>query len=420
MTFVQPDMFAAPEPHVFQVREINEAVRQVLEEGFGEIFVEGEISNAKQQAASGHWYFSLKDEAAEIGAVMFRGDAAQLRFRPENGLAVRVRGKLNVYVPRGRYQVQVRSMEPVGQGALELAFKQLKEKLALEGLFDAERKRSLPRFPHRIALVTSPSGAAVRDVLTTLAGRWPLALVLVVPVQVQGDAAPREIVQALDLVSRSGVADVLLLVRGGGSLEDLWAFNDERVARAIAACRIPVVTGIGHEVDFTIADFVADRRAATPTAAAAAAVPHRDEMQRWLAQTEHRAARALRRRLELPKQRLESLLGSYAFRRMRGLVPEHLQTVDGRLDRLERGLRLQLERRAERMRALTAQLDALGPRRVLERGYTYCVDAATGIVVSRATATHAGQELRVQFADGTQQARILAPYAGSEAKGEQT
>jgi len=411
MSFVQADLFASGEsPVVYRVREINDAARRLLDEGFGELTVEGEISNCKQHA--GHWYFSLKDEFAELGAVMFQSDAAALRFRPQNGLAVRVRGRLGIYVPKGKYQIQVRAMRPVGQGALELAFKQLKEKLEAEGLFDPARKRALPRFPRCVALVTSPSGAAVRDLLTTLAGRWPLARILVVPVQVQGDAAPREIADALALVSRTRAADVVLVARGGGSLEDLWAFNDERVARAIVACRVPVVTGIGHETDFTIADFVADRRAPTPTAAAAAAVPSQDEVRRILREAELRSARALRRRLELPRQRLESLLRGWGFRRMRGLVPEHLQTLDLRLERAERALQLGLERRRERVQAQWAQLQALGPQRVLERGYTYCVDASTGDIVAQAAAARPGQDLHLHFADGVRAARVAdAPPA---------
>lgn len=397
---------ALREPRAFKVREINEAVRGLLEEGFGEILVEGEISNCKQQAASGHWYFSLKDEVAELNAVMFRGDATRLRFRPENGVMVQARGRLNVYVAKGRYQLQVRDMVPVGQGALELAFKQLKEKLAAEGLFDAGRKRALPRFPRCVALITSGDGAAIRDMLTTLGSRWPLVRILVVPVAVQGEPAPREIVQALALVSRHGAADVVLLGRGGGSLEDLWAFNDERVARAIAACRVPVVTGVGHETDFTIADFVADRRAPTPTGAAAAVVPHRDELRAWLGTAEQRAARGLRRRLEIPRQRLDHLLQSYGFRRMRSFVPESMQNLDARLERAERALRLGIERRGERLAAHQAQLQALGPQRVLERGYTYVVDAATGEIVPSAAAARTGQDVRVHFADHARAARL--------------
>jgi exodeoxyribonuclease VII large subunit len=405
---VQTELFATREAApVYRVREINEAVRALLDEGFGEITVAGEISNAKQQASSGHWYFSLKDDAAELAVVMFRSDAAALRFQPENGLMVHARGRLGLYVKRGTYQMQVRGMQPVGQGALELAFRQLREKLEGEGLFELARKRSLPRLPRCIAVVTSPTGAAIRDVLTTLARRWPLARVLVVPVQVQGEQAPRDIVAALARIDRSRLADVVLLVRGGGSLEDLWAFNDEGVARAIAAARTPIVTGVGHESDITIADLVADERGATPTAAATRVVPSADEARKWLRQIDLRSAGALRRRLELPRQRLDALQQSYGLRRLRFLVPEHRQTLDARSERLERAMRLLLERASDRLRARTDHLQALAPRRVLERGYAYVVDAATDTLVPRAAAARADQDVRVVFADGARAARVL-------------
>jgi len=410
---VQTDLFAPREPHVYRVSDLNEAVRVLLDESFGEIHVEGEISNAKQQAGSGHWYFVLKEDGAEIQAVMFRSDAQALRFRPENGLQVRARGRLGLFVRRGTYQIQVRGLVPVGQGALELAFRQLREKLDGEGLFDPARKRGLPRLPRCIAVVTSPTGAAVRDVLATLAGRWPLARVVVVPAQVQGDAAPGEIVRALALVDRARIADVVLLVRGGGSLEDLWAFNDERVARAIASARTPVVTGVGHEVDVTIADLVADRRGATPTAAAALVVPSHDDARRWLQQVDVRAARALRRRLELPRQRLQALLASYGMRRLRFLVPEQRQALDGRCERLEKALRNGLVRAGERLVARSDRLIALGPQRVLERGYAFVVDAASGDVVARAAAARSGQDVHIVFADAARAARMGAAVAAT-------
>lgn len=417
--FQQPDLFATPpEPHVYTVRELNEVVRQMLEAGFGDVVVEGEISNARLQA-SGHWYFTLKDESAQLGAVLFRGDALALRFRPENGLHVRATGRLNLYVPQGKYQIQVRRLVPVGQGALELAFRQLCDRLRAEGLFEPARKRALPRFPRRVAVVTSPTGAAVRDMLATLAQRWPLAQVLVVPVSVQGDGAPGEIVRALRALESAPRCDVVLLGRGGGSLEDLWAFNDEGVARAIAACRVPVVTGVGHEVDTTIADLVADRRAATPTAAAALAVPHRDEIRTLLGHLDARMGRGLRRQLEAPRNRLAALWSSFGVRRLRFLVPEHVQTLDGLQERLERGVRSCWRDHAQRLAALGSQLQALSPRNVLERGYTYCVDRATGRVVARAAQASAGQELALHFADGQRTAQVLpqdaagTPAAGS-------
>lgn len=402
---VQPDLFARTEPRIYSVREINEVVRTLLADAFGDVVVEGEISNAKQHS-SGHWYFTLKDEAAQLAAVLFRADAAAVRFSIDNGLAVRATGRLSVYAAQGKFQIVVRGLVPVGQGALELAFRQLQAKLQAEGLFDASRKRPLPAFPHTVALVTSPSGAAVRDMLTTLRARWPVARVLIVPVAVQGEAAPGEIRQGIERLNALDAAQVIVVARGGGSLEDLWAFNDESVARAIAGSRIPVVSGVGHEVDFTIADFVADARAATPTAAAALVVPHQDEIRNALAQLDRRAGRALRRRCELPRQRLAACLASYGMRRLRLWVPELVQALDERMDRLERSSRRALEGERTRLGASWTHLLALGPQRVLERGYTYCRDELAGRVVGRAAETRPGQELVVQFADGARPMRV--------------
>ncbi|MGA9366661.1 MAG: exodeoxyribonuclease VII large subunit, partial [Steroidobacteraceae bacterium] len=260
----EPD--PAPGRSVYTVSRLNQEVRVLLERGLGVIWVEGELSNFSQPA-SGHWYFSLKDRDAQVRCAMFRVKNALLGFTPKAGQHVIARGRVSLYEPRGEYQLIIDHLEEAGVGALQREFERLKAKLAAEGLFASEHKRKLPRFPRRIAVVTSPSGAAVRDVLNILARRFPPAAVLVYPTAVQGVAAAPAIVQALQLASARMDCDVLILARGGGSLEDLWSFNDERVARAIRACAIPVVTGIGHEIDFTIADFAADARAPTPSGA---------------------------------------------------------------------------------------------------------------------------------------------------------
>jgi exodeoxyribonuclease VII large subunit len=401
---VQPDLFESA-PRVYTVTQINERVRALLDEAFGELYVEGEVSNARRHT-SGHWYFTLKDAQSQLDAVLFRMEAQALRFEVENGLRVRACGRLTLYPPQGRYQLQVQSLLPVGTGLLELAFRQLKEKLQREGLFAAGRKRPLPRFPARVALITSPTGAAVRDMITTLTSRWPLVHIRVVPVAVQGVGAADEIVRALGFVNRNRAAEVIVVGRGGGSLEDLAAFNAEGVARAIAASRIPVVSAVGHEVDFTIADFVADQRAATPTAAATLVVPHRDEVATFLREGTRRAARALRRRCELERHRLEKMRGSFAFRRPRLLLQERAQTLDVRREPLLRGVRAVLERRRATLAAARGRLQALSPRGVLERGFTYCVDAESGSVVARAEQTRPRQPLHIHFADGTAPARI--------------
>jgi len=406
---VQPDLFAGPsEPRGFSVSEINERVRRLLDEAFGEVHVEGEISGARQHA-SGHWYFTLKDAAAQLACVLFRSDAANLRFELQQGLRVRATGRLDLYTPQGKYQLKVRRLLPVGQGELELAFRQLKDKLQAEGLFAAERKKPLPRLPRRVALITSPTGAAVRDMITTLSARWPVAHILVVPVTVQGSGAAPEIVRALAFVNRVDGADVIIVGRGGGSLEDLWAFNEESVARAIAASRIPVVSAVGHETDTTISDFVADLRAATPTAAAALVAPHQEEVRLHVHTQLRRMAGALRRRAEVEQQRLQRLLQSYGFKRPGLLLQQHTQSLDAWHERLERGIRTHLERRGTELAARQGRLHALSPRGVLARGYTYCVDPETGSVVSRAARTRAQQRLHVHFADGTVPVRTEAP-----------
>ena len=256
-----------PERHIWKVSELTVRIRDLLEGAFRDLWVEGEVSNFRA-AQSGHLYFTLKDEKSQIRCVCFRDQVRGLKFRPEDGLHVTVRGSLSVYEPRGEYQIYVTHIEPVGLGALQLAFEQLKKKLAAEGLFDAGRKKPLPVLPRCIGVVTSPTGAAIRDILRVLKRRFPNVHVSLYPVKVQGEGAAAEIVRAIRHFNRGSVVDVLIVARGGGSFEDLWAFNEEIVARAIAESEIPVITGIGHETDFTIADFVADLRAPTPSAAA--------------------------------------------------------------------------------------------------------------------------------------------------------
>src|ERR1700693_1156330 len=279
-----------PERKIWSVSELTARIRDLLEGNFRELLVEGEISNCRA-AQSGHIYFTLKDARAQIRCVCFRDQARLLKFRPEDGLHVTVRGSLGVYEQRGEYQIYVGTIEPVGFGALQLAFEQLKARLQAEGLFDESRKKPLPMLPQRIGLITSPTGAAVSDVLRILRQRFPNVHVLIYPVRVQGEGAAGEIAAAIAHLNRAKAVDVLLVVRGGGSLEDLWAFNEEGVARAIAASHIPIVTGVGHETDFTIADFVADVRASTPSNAAEIVVRSRQEFQRHLQELEHKISR---------------------------------------------------------------------------------------------------------------------------------
>jgi exodeoxyribonuclease VII large subunit len=286
---------SAPRP-IFTVSELNEAVRITLEGAFGHIWVTGEISNARL-ASSGHYYFVLKDRDAQVRCVCFRQEARYLKVKPQDGLAVTAGGRLSVYGARGEYQLYVESVEPLGYGALQLAFEQLKKKLEAEGLFDEKRKRPLPALPRRIGIVTSPQGAAIADILRILERRFSGLHVMLYPAMVQGEEAPRQIVRGLAHFSSTACVDVVIVGRGGGSLEDLWAFNDEQVARAIAACSVPVISAVGHQTDFTIADFVADLRAPTPSAAAELVVGRKGDLVQSLEALSERALRAIRYRL---------------------------------------------------------------------------------------------------------------------------
>lgn len=410
-------------PRLLTVSGLNSLIKRVLGDNLpGTIHLVGEISNLSRHS-SGHLYLTLKDDQGEIKAVMWKSSAAQLKFKPADGLEVVATGYVDVYGPRGQYQFYISKLEPRGVGALELAFRQLREKLEREGLFDAHRKKPPPDAPFRIALVTSPSGAAIRDLLHTIRRRFPVADVLLYPVRVQGEGAAAEISTAIELLNRHseslGGIDVLITGRGGGSLEDLWAFNDEALARAIALSPVPVVTGIGHETDFTIADFVADLRAPTPTAAAELVAPPRDQLVAVLDAHEARLNFLTRRFLEGADQTLDGVqarLGRPSAR----LVDQHrgLDTLASRLSRqtdaaLERSRTAaregeqrwnmawnrQADARRERLARAEDRLALLSPRRVLERGYALLTDPA-GDVVSSVEVVRAGQDATALLADG--------------------
>jgi exodeoxyribonuclease VII large subunit len=424
---------------VLSVREFNAAAKQVIEAGLPLLWVRGEISNFVG-ASSGHWYFSLKDEQAQVRCVMFRHKSQYLDFKPSNGMQVEVLALPTLYEARGDFQLTLERMRPAGLGALYEAFEKLKRKLEQEGLFDAERKRDLPYLPRQIGIVTSPQAAALRDVLRTLANRMPSIPVVLYPTPVQGEGAGQKIAAAIREANERGECDTLIVCRGGGSIEDLWAFNEEVVARAIATSRIPVVSGVGHETDFTIADFVADLRAATPTAAAQAAVPDGAELGQRLQQSARRLAHAalrhfesrmqqldyLQRRLVHPAQRmqqqrqhLEQLQQRLqqaqvhavqhqqwrwqALRqRLRAVRPDvaELQTRQaGYAHRLRELMAHHLERQASRLTSLQQHLQHLDPTQVLARGYSMVRDEHGKIVVDSAKIT-LGARLDVTFARG--------------------
>ena len=445
LTFDDP----RPARRIWPVRELVSQVRELIEQQYGDIWVEGEISNYRP-APSGHVYFTLKDADAQLPIVLFRRQAMLLRFRPEDGLHVLVRGRVSVYEQRGQMQLVAETMEPVGAGSLQLAFEQLKERLKAEGLFDAERKRPLPAFPRTVGIVTSPTGAVIRDFLNIVARRHSGLSVLLYPVPVQGESAPSEIESALAELNSSGLVDLIVLARGGGSLEDLAAFNSERVARAIVASSLPVVSAIGHETDFTIADFVADLRAPTPSAAAELVTEAQHKIAEHLATQSHRLERAARFQLMQIRERLthlsldrtESRISTLLYRAAQRLddlsfrleaaltaqlrerqsrvanlaaaflhhdprrsvlhAREHLADFRARLDR---SIERTLQRAAIRLGALDARLNSLSPLAVLDRGYALVL-SAEGTLVRSTSQLASGDQLTTRLADGSFLSRV--------------
>jgi len=428
-----------PRRQALTVSELTRRLQGLLETEFVDVWVEGEVSNFKR-AASGHMYFSLKDAGAQIRAVVWKADAQRLRFKPRDGMQVLARGSLRVYPPHGEYQVSVQALEPLGKGSLAQAFEELKERLEKEGLFAQGRKRSLPLLPRRIAVVTSPTGAVIRDILRVLHRRYPTLEVLVYPVRVQGEGAAGEIARAIPALNRLGGLDVVILARGGGSLEDLWAFNEESVARAIAASRIPTLSAVGHETDVTIADFVADVRAPTPSAAAELVVQPREELQarvnaagnrlraRVEAAAAHRVFAAEQGRLHVRAQRVDELVrrGERALvrrletsRERAGRKRERLEVlrwdrqlaarrerVARRVERLHGLLRSRVDQRRARLAGMAGRLEGLSPLAVLGRGYALVWDEATGVLLRDAGETEVGHELRVRLHKGTVRATV--------------
>ncbi|HXG09421.1 MAG TPA: exodeoxyribonuclease VII large subunit [Gemmataceae bacterium] len=390
---------------VLSVSELTSEVKGVLEEAFPAVWVAGEVSNLKKHT-SGHWYLTLKDAESQLGAVIYRGVNLRLRFDLRNGMKVIAFGRLMIYAPQGVYQLQVEKVQPEGIGPLELALRQRKEKLFRLGYFDPKRKKRLPRFPRRVVLVTSPTGAAVRDMLEVLGRRWPLAEVWVCPVPVQGDGAAEQIAEAIHRLNRMRGLDVMIIGRGGGSLEDLWEFNEECVAQAIFQSRIPVVTGIGHETDVTIADLVADCRALTPTQAASLVAPDRQEIAQDLADREARLRAAIIRRLEVARTRLNDLARRRSFRRPLERVREGEQRLDEWAERLWRAGRLRLERARQKLEATAARLESLSPLNVLGRGYSLTRMESDRSVVRSAAQVRPGDRLLTLLHSGSVVSRV--------------
>jgi exodeoxyribonuclease VII large subunit len=398
MTNLQLPLFT---PQPWTVRGLTEQIQLVLESDpqLQDVWLSGEISNLSR-AASGHLYFTLKDERAAINCVMWRTAAGRLPWQPAQGAAVLAHGHVSVYAARGLYQLYVDQLQPAGLGDLHARFEQLRDRLRAEGLFDEARKRPLPPFPRVLGVVTSPQAAAYRDVLNVLRRRYPLVRVLLAPTLVQGDQAPAQIVAALRALDDREDVDLILVVRGGGSLEELWAFNNEGVARAIVGCRHPVVSGVGHETDFTITDFVADVRAPTPSAAAELAVPDRTELQErtggWAVQLED----AMRQRLAQAREALSQRQRDLHRLSPKGRVDAHRQRVDDFTQRADRALGHALALRRASLAGLQARLAALSPLATLERGYAVVRREDSGAIVRSVAQVDAGDALLIEVHDG--------------------
>lgn len=385
---------------VVTVTQLNQYVKSLLDGNplLSSVYISGEISNFTNHYKSGHLYFTLKDENAAVKAVMFKGQASKLTFEPESGMKVIVRARVSLYDRDGAYQIYVDAMQPDGVGALQKAYEQLKAKLEKEGLFDEKCKKPLPRFPQKVGVITAETGAAVRDIINVLGRRYPLAEIVLCPVLVQGDGAPPQLIEALKRLNDQNAADVIIIGRGGGSIEDLWAFNDEGVARAVAASNIPVISAVGHETDFTICDFVADLRAPTPSAAAELAVPDQNELAVLVGHLVGRASAALDFRLKRERQRLETLTKSRALAAPQTLVEEQQMRLDYSVKNLQTAFGATVAGEQKRLSAAAAKLDALSPLKVLGRGYA--IARKGDVVVHSVKDVSSGDRLTVRLADG--------------------
>ena len=408
----------AGEQMIFSVSEANNFIKALLDAvpQLQTIFVRGEISNYKCYP-SGHHYFTLKDEGSALRCVMFRGMAAKLRFRPENGMKVVAFGRIGVFPRDGGYQLYCSDLSVQGVGDLHVAFEQLKEALGKEGLFDPAHKKPLPKYPRRIAIITSSAGAAVHDMLRILKARWPMSEVVLLPVRVQGAEAPAEIAGALRYANKWKVADLIITGRGGGSIEDLWAFNDERVARAIYASDLPVISAIGHEPDVTISDFVADARASTPSNAAEIAVPEQKELRRRLDTLSARMEQSAQKRVKALRERYEALARSRVLRDPMAFIDDKRLLLDYTQRKLSTLAQAQTAQRAQRFASLAASLDALSPLKVLGRGYAVARDE-NGTILRAAEEASVGEMIEVLLGQGSLMCTVDEQRTGGTGHGK--
>ena len=397
-------MLPSQSPAIFTVSRLNQTVRLLLEREMGQVWINGEISNFSQPS-SGHWYFTLKDDNAQVRCAMFRNSNRRVTFRPQHGQQVLVRATITLYEPRGDYQIIVESMQPAGEGLLQQKYEQLKAQLTAEGLFEQKHKQALPSPAHCVGVITSKTGAALHDILHVLRRRDPGLPVIIYPTAVQGDDAPGQIVRAIALANARQECDVLIVGRGGGSLEDLWAFNDERVARAIYDSDIPVISAVGHEPDVAISDFVADRRASTPSNAAEIAVPDMAELLRTLDAAHSRMTQSIRRDIAAHSRRLESLSKKRVLTDPTAYLADRRQDVDHMTHRLCAAMRVVTDVQNRRFGALAASLDALSPLKVLGRGYALA-QQPDGTVLRSADQARIGETLRLRLADGALRCQV--------------
>lgn len=385
------------EQNIFTVSEITGQIKMLLEEGFSAVTIIGEISNFKSHV-SGHWYFTLKDNSAQISCTMWRGLNKYVFFTPTDGMKIIAKGRITVYPPRGNYQLEVRSIKPAGEGELQAAFEKLKHKLNAEGLFDEKYKKPIPKFPQKIGIVTAIGGAALRDMISTAKRRFPIVELFIAPAKVQGEGAASEIAASIKQLNKRDDIDIIIVGRGGGSLEDLWAFNEEETARAIFESRIPIISGVGHEIDFSISDFTADIRAATPTAAMELATPDREEIFAFISDFSYNATNNITKIIDNHKNQVNHIITAYGFKTPQNLVKNKSQFLDNLIYKLEKNIERKLQFDKNRINLLAKSIEAHDKEKILKKGFTLVKQENK--FVSRAAKLNHSEKYFIKFYDG--------------------